>query len=286
MGLLQERLQDAHVWWRIADPDWADPLDPDFARRRGGRWNPPDSFPVLYVNEDLATARLNLRGFIARWPYEPEDLRDDRGPALVGCVLPRRQIVCDAHSAAGLRAAGLPDSYPLDSDGATVSHSRCRPSAARAQPVGLRGVVPARRGRGRRRPRLAWFPRPLAPARRSRTLASRRGSGCRPDGMSDTAPTLTGTAIALALTGCLWAPASHRSSRDRAAGVVESRDGVLQGQPAPVQRGVVVAAGSTVTTAGLARGMARSPRTSRAGSLRADRPVRGGDALSSRAHDG
>ena len=173
MGLLQERLQDAHVWWRIADPDWADPLDPDFARRRGGRWNPPDSFPVLYVNEDLATARLNLRGFIARWPYEPEDLRDDRGPALVGCVLPRRQIVCDAHSAAGLRAAGLPDSYPLDSDGATVSHSRCRPIGARAQAVGLRGVrarsARSRDGDGRE---LAWFPASARSlARRVRTLA-------------------------------------------------------------------------------------------------------------------
>jgi len=36
---------------------------------------PARSWRTLYVNEDLVTARLNLRAFIADWPYEPEDLR-------------------------------------------------------------------------------------------------------------------------------------------------------------------------------------------------------------------
>ena len=116
----EHRLPGAHVWWRIADPSWSGPLDPDFARRRGGRWNPPDSFRVLYLNEDLVTARLNLRAFIAGWPYEPEDLRDDTGPVLIGCMLPRRQMVCDAHSPSGLQAAGLPATYPLDEDGTPI----------------------------------------------------------------------------------------------------------------------------------------------------------------------
>ncbi len=173
MELRQERLPDNHVWWRIADPDWADPLDPGFAQRRGGRWNPPGSFPVLYLNEDLATAHLNLRGFIARWPYEPEDLRDDRGPTLVGCVLPRRQVVCDAHSAEGLRAAGLPDSYPLDKDGVTVPHSRCRPVGAGARAADLRGVrARSARSRDGDYRELAWFPASArSVARRVRTLA-------------------------------------------------------------------------------------------------------------------
>ena len=85
-ALRREALPGGHVWWRLADPSWANPLDPDFARRRGGRWNPPDRFPVLYLNEDLVTARLNLRTFTAEWPYEPEDLRDDTGPVLIGCT--------------------------------------------------------------------------------------------------------------------------------------------------------------------------------------------------------
>ena len=173
MELLRERLPDAQVWWRIADPDWADPLNPAFAQRRGGRWNPPGSFPALYLNEDLATARLNLRGFIARWPYEPEDLRDDRGPTLVGCVMPRRPVVCDEHSAEGLCAADLPVSYPLDADGVPVPHSRCQPIGARARAAGLRGVR-ARSAQSRDADcrELAWF-QALARsiARRVRTLS-------------------------------------------------------------------------------------------------------------------
>ena len=159
MGFVRETIPDPHVWWRVADPAWNNPLDPRFAQCAGGRWNPPNSFPVLYLNEDRATARLNLGAFIARWPYEPEDLRDDRGPTLVGCALPRVQVVGDAHSPAGVRAAGLPDTYPLDTDGALVPHARCQPIGARVKAARLRGVrarsARSRDGTGRE---LAWFP--------------------------------------------------------------------------------------------------------------------------------
>ena len=90
MALRKERLPDDHCWWRIADPAWRDPLDPTFAQQRGGRWNPPDSFPTLYLNADQVTARLNLRAFISKWPFEPEDLRSDTGPILVGGVIAAR----------------------------------------------------------------------------------------------------------------------------------------------------------------------------------------------------
>lgn len=173
MELLRETVPDTHVWWRISDPSWTDPLSPAFARRRGGRWNPPASFPTLYLNEDVVTARLNLRAFIEEWPYEPEDLRDDTGPVLVGCTLPRRQVVCDAHSPAGLQSAGLPNTYPLESDGKPVSHARCQPVGTRAREAGLRGV----RARSARSPdgagrELAWFPATArSAARRVLTLA-------------------------------------------------------------------------------------------------------------------
>ena len=158
----REAILDAHVWWRIADPEWNDPLDPSYARGRGGRWNPPDSFPVLYLNEDMVTARLNLRAFIAEgvWTaYEPEELRDDHGPLLIGCTLPRRQVVCDAHSQAGIRAVGLPDSYPLERDGTQVPRERCQSIGALARAAGLHGVrarsARSADGAGRE---LAWFP--------------------------------------------------------------------------------------------------------------------------------
>ena len=55
-----EILPEGHVWFRIAEKDWTDPLDPTYAAVRGGRWNPPNSHPTLYFNEDRITARLNL----------------------------------------------------------------------------------------------------------------------------------------------------------------------------------------------------------------------------------
>ena len=128
---------------------------------------------MLYLNEDRMTARLNLLAFIADWPYEPEDLRDDMGPILVGCTLPSRQVVCDAHSAAGFRAAGLPASYPLDETGEVVPHARCQQVGVQARAASLRGVharsARSRDGSGRE---LAWFPASSrSRARQGATLA-------------------------------------------------------------------------------------------------------------------
>ena len=159
MHFVVERLPDRWTWWRIADVAWTNPLDPSFAQRAGARWNPPNSFPTLYLNEDRGTARHNLRAFIAGWPYEPEDLRADTGPVLVGATLPRDQHVCDAHSADGLHAVGLPRSYPRDSRGRTIGHDRCQRIGRRVKLAGLRGVrsrsAQSRAGEGRE---LAWFP--------------------------------------------------------------------------------------------------------------------------------
>lgn len=159
MPLRRERLAEGWTWWRIADPAWKDPLDSSFAAKRGGRWNPPASFRTLYLNEDMATARLNLRAFIARWPYEPEDLRPDTGPILVGATLPRAQDVCDVHTPAGVRSAGLPATYPRDRSGRLVPWSQCQPVGARSKKLGLRGVRArsARSDDGAGRD-LAWFP--------------------------------------------------------------------------------------------------------------------------------
>ncbi|MHB8296304.1 MAG: RES family NAD+ phosphorylase [Acidimicrobiales bacterium] len=154
-----EVLPEKHTWLRIADWEWSDPLDPTFARASGGRWNPPGSFPVLYLNEDLVTARLNLRLFIDGWPFEPEDLRHDTGPCLVEARLPRAQRVADVHTPAGVAALRLPASYPLDGDGRLIGHKVCQPIGVELQGLGLRGVrcrsARAPDGAGRE---LAWFP--------------------------------------------------------------------------------------------------------------------------------
>ncbi|MGR9091579.1 MAG: RES domain-containing protein [Gammaproteobacteria bacterium] len=159
MALQAENLPDAHTWWRIADPAWDNPLDPSFAQQRGGRWNPRASFPTLYLNEDPVTARLNLRAFIRQWPYEPEDLRSESGPLLVGAALPRAQRVADVHSRLGVAKAGLHDNYPFDLNGKMVPHEVCQPIGVRASESGLRGIrtrsAQSRDGAGRE---LAWFP--------------------------------------------------------------------------------------------------------------------------------
>lgn len=154
-----ERLPDRWTWWRIAERSWSNPLDAGFAKRLGGRWNPPESFPTLYLNEGRVTARLNLRAFIAQWPYEPEDLRSDTGPVLVGAALPRNQRVCDVHTPTGVRLVGLPRTYPYDKSGQLVGHRRCQAIGERVKTAGLRGVrtrsAQTRDGAGRE---LAWFP--------------------------------------------------------------------------------------------------------------------------------
>ena len=127
---------------------------------------------TLYLNEDRVSARLNLRRLIAHWPYEPEDLRDDSGPILVGARLPRRQRVCDGHTRLGVAAAGLPESYPFDERGERVAHFVCQPIGTRAKNEGLRGVrarsAQSRDGAGHE---LAWFPATARSlARRVQTL--------------------------------------------------------------------------------------------------------------------
>ena len=122
------------------------------------------------------TARLNLRIFIAAWPYEPEDLRDDTGPVLIGAALPGDQRVCDAHTRKGIAAVGLPASYPLDTRGDLVPHAICQQIGERVKERGLRGVrcrsARAPQGAGRE---LGWFP-PTARsrARRKTKLAFER----------------------------------------------------------------------------------------------------------------
>ncbi len=154
---LPERLADNRRWFRVADENWDDPLDPSFAQRHGGRWNPPDSFPTLYLNEDIDTARAQVGHMLAGWPADPEDL--DAPFVLVTVALPRNQTVADAVTDEGLERLGLPITYPIDAAGSEVRHSACRPIGAAVKLSGLRGVharsAATADGSGRE---LAWFP--------------------------------------------------------------------------------------------------------------------------------
>lgn len=159
------RLRDGQHWFRVADANWDDPLDPSFAQRHGGRWNPPGTFPALYLNEDFDTARSQITHMLEGSPVNPEDL--DAPYVLVTVTLPRGQIAADAVTDEGLDGLGLPSTYPLAND-APVPRDRCQPIGAAVKLGGLRGIharsAATVDGSGRE---LAWFPaRPSSKARR------------------------------------------------------------------------------------------------------------------------
>jgi hypothetical protein len=142
---------------RVADPDWDDPLDGRHAAERGGRWNPPESFPVVYLCRSIEVARANVYRRLRGQPYGPEDLRPGAGPVLVRTRVPEDRYL-NAITDAGLRNLGLPKSYPLDSRRRIVPHSRCQPIGLRAWEAGLRGIA-ARSAAARPGEELAYFGR-------------------------------------------------------------------------------------------------------------------------------
>jgi hypothetical protein len=151
-------LPDGRVWLRVADPAWREPLDPTYAGQRGGRWNPPVGFRTLYLNADVATARLQLERLFAGSPVRTEDLAGDAF-VLVAARLPRNQTCADLVSATGVAAAGLPATYPADARGRILPHDATRAVGTRVHAARLRGVwcrsACTADGRGRE---LAWFP--------------------------------------------------------------------------------------------------------------------------------
>jgi RES domain-containing protein len=145
---------------RVADPQWTDPLDPEPARERGGRWNAPGSFAVLYLNRDHQTARRNVDRLLADQPYGPEDLDPEEAFVLVAIELTEARYV-DMLTDAGCTSAGLPASYPRDATRATVSHATCQPIGQAAYDDGEPGIAcrSAAPGSARTDEELALFAR-------------------------------------------------------------------------------------------------------------------------------
>lgn len=147
-----------HPWLRVAARDWEDPLDPTFAQRLGGRWNPPDSWPTLYLNRTAEAARAQITRLLRGTPFGGEDLADDAFD-LVSVLLSPADVV-DCMTDEGLAAAGLPSSYPADEIGRVVGHGTCQEVGRLAHEAGFGGVE-ARSAVDRDLPReaseLAWW---------------------------------------------------------------------------------------------------------------------------------
>ncbi|HSL11921.1 MAG TPA: RES family NAD+ phosphorylase [Actinomycetota bacterium] len=158
---------------RVVDPDWKRPLDPSFAAERGGRWNPPGSFPVVYLCATREVARANVLRRFDGLPYGVLDLLPERRPALVETdVEPHRAV--DVVTDAGCRAAGLPASYPRDGRGRRIAWTRTQPIGEAAWSQGERSVAcrSAALAKDERGEELAWFPRET----RDRLKVARRRS--------------------------------------------------------------------------------------------------------------
>lgn len=125
---------------RIVDRRWRDPLSGKFARASGGRWNPPASFEVVYLNRDFDVARAQVRHQLEPRGIVPEDLEPEQGPDLVQTDLPAGAFV-DAITDPGLASLGLPATYPLDANGKPVPHGRCQPIGQRAWDNGEAGIA-------------------------------------------------------------------------------------------------------------------------------------------------
>ena len=144
---------------RVADPAWDDPLDGSHAMRTGGRWNPPNSFPIVYLNAGVAAARANVALRFEGRPFSPEDLDPAEAPVLVSTQVGAEEYV-DIVTNAGCLAAGLPATYPRERE-RTIPHSRCQPIGQRAWDEGRPGIAcrSAARNASDGGEELAWFQR-------------------------------------------------------------------------------------------------------------------------------
>lgn len=148
------------TYLRVADGDWDDPLDGSYAKAKGGRWNAPGSYDVVYLSADRPTARLNVARLLAGHPYGPEDLDDTETFILIATDVPQGEYA-DIVTDAGCTASGLPTSYPLDAAGDPVSHDVCQPVGQAVHDQGLPGVAcrSAALGASMDHEELAFFPR-------------------------------------------------------------------------------------------------------------------------------
>lgn len=145
---------------RVADPAWIRPLDGRYARDRGGRWNAPGTFAVVYLFGAIDVARSFVLTRFEGHPYSAFDLRPESGPDLVETDVPEDQFV-DVVTDDGCRAAGLPITYPRDAGGAPVGHERCRSVGQAAWDQDEPGIAcrSATARPGDAGEELAWFPR-------------------------------------------------------------------------------------------------------------------------------
>jgi RES domain-containing protein len=163
-------LRRGGAYLRVADPGWRDPLDGSYAQARGGRWNPPRSFPVVYLCATVPVARAVVLGKLDGQPFGPEDLDPATAPVLITASVPDGRYV-DVITSSGCASVGVPETYPKDRAHRRIGWERCQPIGEAAWEAGAAGI--ACRSAAPKAPpggeELAWFQRSRRRLRRRRT---------------------------------------------------------------------------------------------------------------------
>jgi hypothetical protein len=148
------------TYLRVADPSWRDPLSGGHSRTRGGRWNAPGAFGVVYLNASREVAQALVRSRLEDRGIRPEDVLPEAGPVLVHTMVPHDAYV-NVVTDAGLRALNLPATYPLDDRVRVILHSVCQSIGQLAWEAGEQGIVCRSATRGAPTPgeELAYFGR-------------------------------------------------------------------------------------------------------------------------------
>ena len=122
---------------RMTEADWTDACDTSRGRKRGGRWNRPGSFPVLYLFRTVDGAR---QLFDSRFSGDYVLAETIRRPPVLWTVDVTEASFVDIVTNEGCVAAGLERDYPegLRTDS---GHPTCWPIGDDAWAQGTAGIA-------------------------------------------------------------------------------------------------------------------------------------------------
>lgn len=118
---------------RSVSPGWS-PLSGDGARVNGGRWNPPNSFPVVYTALDAGTAAMEIRRTARRFGVPETSLL----PRYLVTIRVSLTQVLDLTDLRVLGAAGLTPAVLTDDD-----LRICQAVGDAAHYIGFEGILAA-----------------------------------------------------------------------------------------------------------------------------------------------
>jgi RES domain-containing protein len=133
---LRTGAHDHEPLYRVVRAGWESPLATWHSQERGGRWNPPGAFEVLYACCSEAVASDVTWDFLFnQGSLELEDLAPSRRPVLIELRWAGERVV-DMASAEGVEAAGFPPAYPVG-----VEHDETQPKGANWHAQMAEGVL-------------------------------------------------------------------------------------------------------------------------------------------------